>query len=74
MSTSTFGSRLRTLREGMSLTLQEASALVGIHYSTLSLIERDKRKPSVTVLNCLADVYCVSRDYLIDGRQSDGSE
>lgn len=58
----TFGSMARRWRGERRQV--DASALVGIHQTTLSNIETDVRRPSVRILCALAEAYAVSDEEL----------
>lgn len=51
----TIGEQVRTRRKNLGLTQKQIAAKVGIHPSFLSLIEADKRDPSLAVLNRVAN-------------------
>lgn len=53
----TVGGVVRAIRTHRSLTLDELSAETGISTSHLSLIERNKREPSLSNLGMLAEAF-----------------
>lgn len=61
---SNVGSVLKRLRHQHSLTQAELAELIGVSYSSISMIELGKRTPSLEVLELLADHFNVSIDYL----------
>lgn len=60
------GERLRALREGRRLTLEEAASHIGVTWSALAMYERGERQPSLRRLRALADFYGVSSDHLLE--------
>ncbi len=59
------GNRLREERKSRHLSLEEASRLLNVSFSTLAMYERDERTPPTDKLQQLADFYGVSVDYLL---------
>ena len=55
MDKNTLGQRLKDRRTAKGLTLQELSALTGVHASYLGRIEASKRQPSAPILRRLAE-------------------
>ena len=53
----TVGGVVRAIRTHRGLTLDELSAETGISISYLSLIERDRREPSLSNLGTLAEAF-----------------
>ena len=49
------GRNIRALRKSQSLTLEQLSARSGLSVSFLSLIERGKKKPSLSALQSISD-------------------
>lgn len=62
------GSRLRISREKKRLTQIEVAKILGISNGTLSGYERDYRDPDTETLSKLAQLYDVSLDWLLTGR------
>lgn len=62
---STFGNRLKTLREHHNLSQKEFANILNIANSTLSQYESDKRVPSDEVKLQIAKYFNVSTDYLL---------
>lgn len=63
--TSTFGARLREIRESKQLTQIDAAKLFSVSNSAYSLYERGKREPSFDVLRNICGAFDVSVDYLL---------
>ena len=61
----TLGQRLRHLRRGRNMTLDQLSAAVGRAPSQLSLIENGKREPKLSVLQAIASALGVSMQDLL---------
>ncbi|WJJ55336.1 hypothetical protein QB910_000092 [Dabrowskivirus KKP3916] len=70
----TVGRRLRDARKLIGLSQVQVMNLVGVNNKTLSAYERDEIKPDIDTLRILADLYNVSLDYLIKGRERSFSE
>lgn len=63
------GERARRLRESRGLLQIEVAEATGISRSYLSQIESDLRDGTIKVLCALADLYNVSIDYLLRGKE-----
>lgn len=59
------GERLKSLREQNSLTQKDMAVLLDCTASHYQKIEYGKVNISVSMLNFLADHFCVSADYLL---------
>lgn len=71
---STVGSRVRTLRERRGLSQSDLVEGLPIAPSYVSLIERDRRKPSERVLAVIAGRLGCTVDYLLTGRRGPGAQ
>lgn len=71
MDKNTFGKRIRALRKQKGLTQIQLADSLYISESYIALIESDKRNPSMEIVTKLADFFCVTTDYLINGKQTD---
>jgi transcriptional regulator with XRE-family HTH domain len=67
----TFGDRLRDLRERKQLSQNELSKVFGLTASTISQYEANKRKPDSEILKGIAEYFGVSIDYLLSVNQSE---
>lgn len=65
--------RLRDYRMKLALTQSQLAKFANVNRTTITLIERAERAPSVEVLCALADALDVSIDYLV-GRSSEPLE
>ena len=74
MKTETLGSRIRQLRIKSGLTQLQLAVHLYISESYIALIEADKRNPSMEIVGKLADFFCVSSDYLMNGTASDADK
>ena len=63
----TFGQRLRLKREALKLTQEQLAKASGVTSQYISIMEQDKRSPSLSSLAKLADELGVSIDYLVTG-------
>lgn len=63
---STFGTKIRSLRENLDLSQQEVSNQIGCSSKVLSNYELDKREPDFETLIKLCDFFNVTADYLLD--------
>lgn len=70
--TQSFGQKLKTLRKRKNMSQKEFGKFFGLAESTISMYERDERRPDFDLLNKFADFFEVSTDYLL-GR-TDASE
>ena len=67
------GDRLRQSRQRMNMTQDDVIEALRKRFSfnmareTLSKWENSKQEPTIFPVNCLAKIYGVSTDYLIDG-------
>ncbi len=59
------GHRLRQLREKSNMSIYDVERAIGVHFSTVSKYELNKRQPSLEVLKELAGLYQVSLSELI---------
>lgn len=57
--------RLRELRVSKHLRQEQVAKMIGVTKSTISAYENDLRQPSFEILLKLANLYCVSTDYLL---------
>ena len=57
--------RLRELRVNKHLRQEQVAKIIGVTKSTISAYENDLRQPSFEILLKLANLYCVSTDYLL---------
>lgn len=62
------GERIRERREALNLTQQELAQALGVTPQHISVVEQDKRVPSLTFLAKLAEHLGISIDYLISGK------
>ena len=65
MLKSTFGSRLRNLREDSNLTQTELANIFKVTPPSISKYEKDVRSPDYSLLIKIADFFNVSVDYLL---------
>ena len=63
------GKRLQELRKQRSLTQKEAGKRAGINPITLSGYELARNEPNIQNLQKLSELYQVSIDYIITGRE-----
>ncbi len=63
---STFGAKIRSLRENLELSQQEVSEKIGCSSKVLSNYELGKREPDFETLIKLCDFFNVTADYLLD--------
>lgn len=64
-----FGKRLENLREKSGYTKKEVSYKLGFTANVYGSYERGDRRPSLETIIELADIYDVSLDYLIRGKE-----
>lgn len=63
----TLHERLKQARLNKKLSQQDLEKLSNVHYTNIGRYERGDAKPSVEVLNRLAQALDVSPDYLLNG-------
>ena len=66
--------RLKQSRLDKKLSQQELEKLSNVHYTNIGRYERGEAKPSVEVLNRLAQALDVSPDYLLNGTLKDKAD
>lgn len=59
-----YGENFKKLRESRKLTQTELAEQIGYTNRTISLIEKEERKPTIEQLNIFCDKFNVSLDYL----------
>ncbi len=71
MQKETLGMRVKALRKNKKLTQMQLANKLYISESYIALIEADKRNPSMEIVSKLADFFCVTSDFLINGEIPD---
>ena len=71
MKNETLGYRVKQLRIKSGLTKLQLAVNLYISESYIALIESDKRNPSMEIVGKLADFFCVTSDYLMNGNTSE---
>lgn len=66
----TMGTRLKELRMNAGYTGDEVGRMLQVSKSAISMWEKDLRSPSADLIERFADIYGVSTDYIITGRES----
>ena len=66
----TMGTRLKELRMNAGYTGDEVGRMLQVSKSAISMWEKDWRSPSADLIERFADIYGVSTDYIITGRES----
>lgn len=66
---STFGSRLKNLRENKELSQGELGKRFNLSQSTIAYYESDKKQPNNNTLKKIADFFGVTVDYLLLGME-----
>lgn len=70
----TMGSRLKALRKKYNYTGEEVGNMLKVSKVAIYNWEKDIRSPSPDVIEKLANIYEVSTDYLITGKESTSSK
>lgn len=65
-----FHERLRATREKLGLKQNEAALKIGVKNNTLSSYESGDRQPDYNTLIKIADLYEVSTEYLLRGKEN----
>jgi transcriptional regulator with XRE-family HTH domain len=68
------GSRLKSAREKLRFSQKEAAARLGIHNSTLGKYELGEREPDLETIRKIANLYGVSPDWIIFGKDGGKKE
>ena len=66
--------RLKEARKRTSFTQKELASFLGITFSSYKSYEAGSRQPALDVLIKIADVLCISIDYLVDRSEDDRHE
>ena len=64
------GQRIRKQRQSLNLTQQELAQVLDVTPQHISAVEQDKRVPSLSFLDKLAEKLGVSIDYLVSGKST----
>ncbi|KJF45767.1 MULTISPECIES: helix-turn-helix domain-containing protein [Bacillus] len=67
------GDRLRSLREKHNLTQEQIAKKIGISRGTYAHYEINKRRPDYETLIKITDIFNVSLDFLLTGKEFDNS-
>lgn len=67
------GDRLRSLREKHNLTQEQIAKKIGISRGTYAHYEINKRRPDYETLIKITDIFNVSLDFLLTGKEFDSS-
>lgn len=70
----TMGSRLKALRKKYNYTGEEVGNMLKVSKVAIYNWEKDIRSPSPDVIEKLANIYEVSTDYLITGKESSSTK
>ena len=60
----TLGKRLSWARRRKGLTMEQLAKMAGVSLPSISKYEGDKQSPTLYTAQCLADVLCISLDWL----------
>ena len=63
--------KLKEYRESLGLTQKELGAKVGVSEASISNYETGKREPEFVTLCALADLFDISLDMLVRGKEKD---
>ncbi len=61
----TFGDKIKNLREDLDLTQTQVAEMIPMNQSNYSKIERGQQEPDLQQLKRIAEIFCVSADYLL---------
>lgn len=70
----TMGTRLKKLRLNAGYTGEEVGRMLQVSKSAISMWEKDLRSPSADLIERFADIYGVSTDYIITGKESSSTK
>ena len=68
----TIGIRMKELRIKKEINQTSLAKLAGTSSQMISLIEADKNKPTLQLLTKLSEIFGVSTDYLLTGKEGTG--
>lgn len=71
VDTSTIGGRIRLVRQKKDMSLADLGAKIGVSANYVSVIERNAKRPSVSLLGKIADATDTSIDWLNAGGDND---
>jgi len=63
--------KIRHLREQSGLTQQDFASKIGVSRSTLSQIEIAKITPTLEIVHKIANIFCISHDWLLSDQETD---
>jgi Predicted transcriptional regulators len=63
---STFGNRLKQLREDTKLTQKELAERLSVNRDALAKWETDRAFPDLTMIKAIAEFFMVTTDYLLE--------
>lgn len=63
------GARIKELRKNKGWNQSELGEKINLSFSGVSLIEADKNSPSIDVILKLSEIFEVSADYLLSGKE-----
>ena len=63
-----FGKRIASLRQQRQMTQEELADELGISWDYISKIEQGKRTPAIDLIISLSELFEISTDYLLLGR------
>lgn len=68
-----FSRRLKELRESQDITQEQLAALLNVSRPTIAGYETKQRQPDYDKLIMLSDIFHVSTDFLLTGRENTGA-
>ena len=66
-----YGLMIQQLRKGRKMSQKELGDHLGIGVSTISMWESEKREPDLTHLMAIAELFDVSADYILHGKNKE---
>ena len=63
------GARIKRLRKSKGWSQSELGKKINLSFSGVSLIEADKNSPSIDVILKLREIFEISADYLLSGKE-----
>jgi transcriptional regulator with XRE-family HTH domain len=67
----TIGEKIKKLRQDKNLSQADLGKIIGVHEKHISRYEREISQPSADNLRKMAELFCVSMDYLVGENISD---
>lgn len=68
------GARIAIMRRSLGMSQAELAKSLGISASAVGMYEQGRREPSMETLSAMAQIFCVSIDFLVNGKLRDNTD